>query len=118
MILVPVFVNEVGDLGGWLARRVSCWGAATVRIDPPANDPVPWEGLSGAERHAVCLAESRKGNRRARVTLVKDLTPLVWHVARGNGLNRGDAEEVTQAVWLSSSRTWTPSRSPDRLPRG
>jgi RNA polymerase sigma factor (sigma-70 family) len=37
--------------------------------------------------------------------LVRELTPLVWHVARGNGLDRHTAEDVVQAVWLALFRS-------------
>lgn len=47
------------------------------------------------------MLEARAGNRQALATLVKDLTPLVWHVARGNGLDRTVAEDVVQTVWLA-----------------
>jgi hypothetical protein len=67
----------------------------TAEADPP------WEGLQGAERYAACLHAARAGSRIARTTLVKDLTPLVWHVARGNGLDRSTAEDVVQTVWLA-----------------
>ena len=33
--------------------------------------------------------------------LVEDLTPLLWHVARGNGLDTQTAEDVVQTVWLA-----------------
>jgi RNA polymerase sigma factor (sigma-70 family) len=36
--------------------------------------------------------------------LVAELTPLVWHVARGNGLDRNTAEDVVQTVWLALLR--------------
>ena len=62
---------------------------------------VPWEGLEGTDRHAVCLTEARTGNSAAMDVLVADLTPLVWHVARGIGLDRSTAEDVVQTVWLS-----------------
>ncbi|SMD18341.1 RNA polymerase sigma factor, sigma-70 family [Kibdelosporangium aridum] len=61
----------------------------------------PWDGLQGTERYAVCLHTARAGNQAARAALVEDLTPLVWHVARGNGLSRDAAEEVVQTVWLA-----------------
>lgn len=95
----------------------------------------PWEGLDGTDRHAACVVAARDGDRRALDALVTDLTPLVWHVARGNGLDRSTAEDVVQTVWLAllrnlekldqpralagwlvvttrreSQRTWTPSR--------
>ncbi|SMC61442.1 RNA polymerase sigma factor, sigma-70 family [Kibdelosporangium aridum] len=65
------------------------------------GDDPPWEGLQGAERYAACMRAARAGNRVARSTLVTDLTPLVWHVARGNGLDRTLAEDVVQTVWLA-----------------
>jgi RNA polymerase sigma factor (sigma-70 family) len=67
----------------------------TAEADPP------WEGLHGSERYAVCLHAARSGDRRALATLVNDLTPLVWHVARGNGLPNVIAEDVVQTVWLA-----------------
>jgi RNA polymerase sigma factor (sigma-70 family) len=64
----------------------------------------PWDGLSGHERHAACLIAARSGNRRALDVLVTDLTPLVWHVTRGQGLDRVHAEDVVQTVWLALLR--------------
>ncbi|GAA2673087.1 MULTISPECIES: sigma-70 family RNA polymerase sigma factor [Actinosynnema] len=95
----------------------------------------PWEGLDGADRHEVCFVAARSGDRRALNVLIDDLTPLVWHVARGHGLERSTAEDVVQTVWLAllrnlaqiaqpralagwlvvttrreAQRTWTPNR--------
>lgn len=64
----------------------------------------PWEGLEGRERHAACLVAARSGDRKALDVLVAELTPLVWHVARGNGLDRTTAEDVVQTVWLALLR--------------
>ncbi|MFD4642568.1 RNA polymerase sigma factor [Lentzea sp. NPDC058436] len=65
---------------------------------------VPWEGLKGVERHAQCIRAAREGNRDALDVLVTELTPMLWHVARGHGLNRSTAEDVVQTVWLSFLR--------------
>jgi RNA polymerase sigma factor (sigma-70 family) len=65
---------------------------------------LPWEGLEGRERHAACLLAARSGDRKALDVLVAELTPLVWHVARGNGLDRTTAEDVVQTVWLALLR--------------
>ncbi|SFQ55483.1 RNA polymerase sigma factor, sigma-70 family [Amycolatopsis arida] len=67
----------------------------TAEADPP------WEGLRGAELHAACMQAARAGDRTAMDRLVAELTPLVWHVARGNGLDRHVAEDVVQTVWLA-----------------
>ncbi|WP_309111945.1 sigma-70 family RNA polymerase sigma factor [Saccharothrix sp.] len=100
-----------------------------------AGERPPWEGLDGTDRHAACVVAARDGDRRALDVLIADLTPLVWHVARGHGLDRSTAEDVVQTVWLAllrhldrlvepralagwlvvatrreAQRTWTPSR--------
>ncbi|MET7993791.1 sigma-70 family RNA polymerase sigma factor [Amycolatopsis sp. NPDC005232] len=67
----------------------------TTEVDPP------WEGLTGVDLHAACMEAARGGDRRAMAKLVDELTPLVWHVARANGLNRQVAEDVVQTVWLA-----------------
>lgn len=67
----------------------------TTEVDPP------WEGLTGPDLHAACMQAARAGDRSALDRLVADLTPLVWHVARGNGLDRHTAEDVVQTVWLA-----------------
>lgn len=63
-----------------------------------------WRRLTGRERHTACLIAARQGDRAAFTALVTDLTPLVWHVARGNGLAKVEAEDVTQTVWLALLR--------------
>jgi len=64
----------------------------------------PWAGLEGRDRHAACLVAARSGDRVALDVLVAELTPLVWHVARGSGLDRPTAEDVVQTVWLALLR--------------
>ncbi|MEV0681356.1 sigma-70 family RNA polymerase sigma factor [Actinosynnema sp. NPDC050436] len=70
--------------------------AAIIAQGPPPR--------SAPERHAALLTAARAGDRGALDALVTELTPLVWHVARGNGLDQGVAEDVVQTVWLSLLR--------------
>ena len=63
-----------------------------------------WDTAHGTQRHTACLIAARAGDRRALDALIADLTPLVWHVARGHGLDRGTAEDVVQTVWLALLR--------------
>ncbi|OLF16826.1 RNA polymerase subunit sigma [Actinophytocola xanthii] len=63
-----------------------------------------WANLEGRERHAACLLAARDGDRGAFAALIGDLSPLVWHVARSNGLGRVEAEDVAQTVWLAFVR--------------
>ena len=67
----------------------------TIEADPP------WDGLTGPDRHAACVDAARTGNRLAINTLVAELNPLVWHVARSYGLDRVTGEDVVQTVWLA-----------------
>jgi len=64
----------------------------------------PWEGLEGRDRHAACMIAAQPGDRTAFDILVAELSPLVWHVARSNGLERTSAEDVVQTVWLALLR--------------
>ena len=70
-------------------------GVHTAEADPP------WEGLEGPELFAACLSAAREGNKRGLNRLVSELTPLVWNVARGQGLDTHAAEDVVQTVWLA-----------------
>ncbi|AIJ20432.1 RNA polymerase, sigma-24 subunit, ECF subfamily [Amycolatopsis methanolica 239] len=69
--------------------------ARTAEADPS------WEGLRGPELFEACLAAARAGDKRALNRLVAELTPLVWNVARGQGLDSHSAEDVVQTVWLA-----------------
>ncbi|GGS21904.1 RNA polymerase sigma factor [Actinokineospora fastidiosa] len=50
------------------------------------------------------MIAARDGDKRALDVLIAELTPLVWHVARGTGLDHGTAEDVVQSVWLALLR--------------
>jgi RNA polymerase sigma factor (sigma-70 family) len=77
-------------------------GGGTCVAERPAYVVEPhWAKLTGRDRHAACMLAARNGDRAAFDALVTDLTPLVWHVARGNGLDRATAEDVVQTVWLA-----------------
>lgn len=78
--------------------------AAADRVFRADRDGQPWLGTDGRQRHQICITAARNGNRQALEVLVADLTPLVWHVARGQGLSRSDAEKVVQSVWLQYLR--------------
>lgn len=64
----------------------------------------PWAELEGRDRHAACMLAARDGDKEAFDALIADLAPLVWHVARGSGLDRTSAEDVVQTVWLALLR--------------
>ncbi|GAA4414676.1 sigma-70 family RNA polymerase sigma factor [Actinokineospora soli] len=76
---------------------------AVTELHTVGTNP-PWEGLAGSERHAACMVAARAGDKRALDVLIAELTPLVWHVARGSGLDHSTAEDVVQTVWLALLR--------------
>ncbi|MGW7530956.1 RNA polymerase sigma factor [Amycolatopsis sp. NPDC054798] len=71
--------------------------------------------MTGADLHAACMKAAQGGDRRAMTKLVDELTPLVWHVARANGLDRQVAEDVVQTVWLALFSQLAKLRDPRAL---
>jgi RNA polymerase sigma factor (sigma-70 family) len=71
---------------------------------PMITDSAPWSELTGHPRYAACLVAARDGDRGALHALVVDLSPLVWKVARAQGLDSTVAEDVVQTVWLTLLR--------------
>lgn len=55
-------------------------------------------GLAG--RAASALTAYRLGDSAAMSALVDEATPLLWHIARQQGLDRAAAEDVVQTAWL------------------
>lgn len=53
------------------------------------------------ERINLLVGAAREGQAEAFDELVMELTPTLWQVARGAGLEQADAEDVIQTVWLS-----------------
>jgi RNA polymerase sigma factor (sigma-70 family) len=51
-------------------------------------------------RAARAFAAYVGGDAGLMSDLVDDVTPLLWHVARGQGLTQGSAEDVVQQTWL------------------
>jgi RNA polymerase sigma factor (sigma-70 family) len=56
------------------------------------------------DRLAGWLEEARAGKRDSLNQIVAELTPLLWQVARAQGLDRDVAEDVVQTTWLSLLR--------------
>ncbi|NUT52733.1 MAG: sigma-70 family RNA polymerase sigma factor [Saccharothrix sp.] len=64
------------------------------------------------ERLAEHLEQARAGDLRALDEVVSELNPLLWHVARSQGLTREDAADVVQTTWLELVRQLDTIRSP------
>lgn len=84
---------------------------------PTITEDAPWWELTGYSRHAACLVAARRGDRAALDALVTDLNPLVWHVARSQGLDRTVAEDVVQTVWLTLLRNLDAVADPKAVAR-
>ncbi|TDE99091.1 sigma-70 family RNA polymerase sigma factor [Occultella glacieicola] len=63
-------------------------------------------------RASAAFERFRGGDRAAFDDLVGMLTPLLWHTSRGQGLDRTEAEDVLQTVWLSLVRSAASVRDP------
>jgi RNA polymerase sigma factor (sigma-70 family) len=77
-------------------------------IEPPGD----------SDRHAqlaACLERARAGDLRALDEVVTALNPLLWHVARAQGLAAEDAADVVQTTWLELLRRLHEIRSPQAL---
>jgi len=56
------------------------------------------------DRAEVCFRRHLAGDRSGFDDLVEVVTPLLWHVARSQGLDRQLAEDVVQRGWLALVR--------------
>src|SRR5262245_53037001 len=67
------------------------------------------------ERLAACLVRAKEGDLTALDPVVAELNPLLWHVARSQGLTAEDAADVVQTTWLELVRQLHDIRSPQAL---
>ena len=65
-----------------------------------------------AARVGACLERARSGETAALSEVVRELNPLLWHVARAEGLTAEDSADVIQTTWLELLRRLHEIRSP------
>ncbi len=73
---------------------------------------------SRADRTArlkACVERARDGERGALDEVVRELNPLLWRVARAQGLSVEEAADVVQTTWLELLRRLYEIRSPQAL---
>ncbi|MCO8269522.1 sigma-70 family RNA polymerase sigma factor [Actinoplanes sp. TRM 88003] len=63
-------------------------------------------------RLGTLLERARDGDRESLQELVRELNPVLWRVARGQGLNAEDAADVVQTSWLELLRRLHEIRTP------
>jgi RNA polymerase sigma factor (sigma-70 family) len=84
-----------------LEDKIVAVEALPTRRDPPVID--------------VVIA-ARNGDKEAWDALVERYAPLVWSVCRRHRLDRADAEDVAQTVWLRLVDQLDRLRDPEALP--
>src|SRR5262249_33347526 len=68
-----------------------------------------------AARLGDCLERARNGEMGALGDVVRELNPLLWHVARAEGLTAEEAADVVQTTWLELLRRLRDIQSPRAL---
>ena len=68
-----------------------------------------------AERLAAYLRQAQGGDTAALDPVIRELNPLLWHVARSQGLSTEDAIDVVQTTWLELLQRMREIRSPQAL---
>ena len=66
-------------------------------------------------RLARCLERAQAGERAALDDVVRELNPLLWHVARAQSLTVDEAADVVQTAWLELLRRLGEIRTPEAL---
>ena len=68
-----------------------------------------------AERLAEYLERAQAGEAGAIDAIVRELNPLLWHVARSQGVPTSDVSDVVQNTWLELVARLAEIRSPQAL---
>lgn len=66
-------------------------------------------------RTALLLEAAQSGDRDALNALVRQVSPMLWHVARAQGLDRDSCFDAVQHAWLALLRSLPDIRTPDAL---
>ena len=59
------------------------------------------EARTRRDRLGLLLKAAQEGSRDGLGQIVEELTPLLWRVARAQGLSSQDAEDAVQAGWIA-----------------
>lgn len=73
-------------------------GVPDADLEPTDDGTARWRRAAGL------FAAWRDGDSRAMDDLVRLMTPVLWHIVRGYGLERTLAEDVVQTTWLQLVR--------------
>src|SRR6478735_2439467 len=81
------------------------------RSVPPAER----DTATRTERLAEALERARAGDTSGLDDIVRELSPLLWHVARSQGVDRAEVADVVQHSWLELVSRLDGIRSPSAL---
>ena len=73
------------------------------------------EASTRTERLSEALERARAGDSGGLDQIVRELTPLLWHVARSQGVDRAEVADVVQHSWLELVSRLDGIRSPAAL---
>ncbi|TMR25535.1 sigma-70 family RNA polymerase sigma factor [Nonomuraea zeae] len=92
---VPAVDPPVGPAVGPAAGSAVGSGVGPAPGRAPAG-----RGSERRDRLAALLLDARAGRSGALDAIVAELTPMLWHTARNQGLSPEAAEDVIQTTWL------------------
>jgi RNA polymerase sigma factor (sigma-70 family) len=72
----------------------------------------PHGGTGRYEHIGALFRAAQQGDRSALTELVRMLTPMLWQVARAQGLDRMAAADVVQTAWLQLVSSFSSIRDP------
>jgi RNA polymerase sigma factor (sigma-70 family) len=90
----------------------------TYRQLPVPERPAPDADASGTGRRGRLLSLLEGAQARqpgALDEVVAELSPLLWHVARAQGLDKATSEDVVQTAWLNLLRSLDEIHTPEGL---
>jgi len=83
--------------------------------DADTAPPAPAPASPRHDRLAALLRSAQDGRRESLNEIVIELSPLLWQVARAQGIGHEEAEDVVQCTWLSLLRHLDSIHSPVAL---
>ncbi|GII02063.1 RNA polymerase sigma factor [Planobispora takensis] len=66
----------------------------------PGDTPIAGRDSDRRSRLATLLGQAAAGRQEALDEIVTDLTPMLWHAVRSQGLDYHTAQDVVQTTWL------------------
>ena len=81
------------------------------QVGPVASDTAQGD-RSLADQAARAVVALRAGDHDPLAALVAELTPLLWHTVRAQGVSAHEAQDVVQGVWIALLRESGSIRDP------